>query len=156
MIIKKGIAVIIISCLIIVLTAGCSDDTDENANPAAPADDENQAGIDIDFTRLSTTMQIAQLQIVLENMPDYTGQTMKIQGVYDYSFWEVTGKFYHDLIIDCASGCPKRIEIFMDTPGEYPEPGTTIELLGVFGFYNEDGMGFNFPYLAVDEIIIIQ
>jgi hypothetical protein len=155
---RRIIAVLL--CLIMMLLVGCSGEApvnpDVNGNNGDNGNDEEQVKIDIDFTRLSSTMQNAQLQIVLDNMQDYIGQTMKIRGIYDHTFWEVTGKHYHDMVIDCPTGCLKRIELFIGADNEFPEVGEAIEAVGVFGFYREDGIDFNFPYFTVIEIEVVE
>jgi hypothetical protein len=162
---KRIILAALVSCVI--LLASCQENPADNGGDKVPVetdapaendvpDEPQEVQIDIDFTRLSSTIQSAQMQIILENIEDYVGQTIKIQGLYDYFFWEFNGKYFHDLIIDCPSGCPKRIEIISASPGDYPEVGAIIEVIGVFGYYREDGIDFSFPYLTVDEITVVQ
>jgi hypothetical protein len=152
------IAAILLSCLFLILAAGCEEKNgyaDPSENNEA---EENQITIDIDFTRLSSTMQNAQLQIVMQNAHDYIGQTMKIRGVYDPYFIEHLEEYLQFIMIDCPTGCPKYLEFIWSGdrvyPDDYPELGTMIELVGVFNIYKLNG--FDYPYFAVDDIVIVQ
>jgi hypothetical protein len=61
-------------------------------------------------------------------------------------------------IADATTCCSQGLEFIWNGdhvyPDDYPADGTEIELVGVFGTYEE--LGYTYPYIAVDDIIIIN
>ncbi|MCL2639037.1 MAG: hypothetical protein FWD48_11790 [Oscillospiraceae bacterium] len=140
--------------LCLMLISGCTENGGSENPPEVDADMSVDVDVDVDFTKLSSTMVSAQMDIIMQNMQAYVGQTMKIRGNYYPLFWEVNNEFLHFIIIECSSGCDKLFEFVWNGehiyPDDYPPEGTFIELPGVFGV-DEEG----FPYLAVDDIVIV-
>jgi hypothetical protein len=151
----KKLALLLSLCATLIITAGCVEKQPMNDQPEKTA--ESAVKIDIDFTRLSATMQSAQLENIMNDMPGFIGQTFKIRGVYDPYFYPEEQRLLHEIMIECTSGCPKYLEIsfISDAADDYPEIGTMIELTGVFGTYFAEGLNFNKPYLTIKEIVIV-
>jgi hypothetical protein len=148
--------------LIIAVATGCNDNsgsnksnetTGGNGQTSPPADN-----IDIDFTKMNALIASSQLDMVLQDMQSYVGQTMRIRGIYTPDYWELYG--IQDIIIECASGCPKLFSFVWTGnhvyPDDYPEIGSLIELTGVFGTFNLEGIEYTLPVITVDEIVIVN
>jgi hypothetical protein len=117
-------------------------------------------GIDIDFTRLSTIVQSTQHEIIMENVGDFVGQTMRIRGEYTAFFWEESGEIHHFVTLDCPSGCPKYFEFAvsggeLEFPDDYPDEGVLIEIVGVLSTYRVSGVARDMPYFVVDEFVVV-
>ena len=115
--------------------------------------------IDIDLTAMSDTMVYAALLNIMRTPDNHLGRTIRISGTYQSFFWDITGLHYHYIIVEGQAGCcPQRMEFRRHGnyvfPDDYPAEGAMIELVGVFGRYQEEGMFWYF--LAVDEFIILQ
>lgn len=131
----------------------------EGEDAAAKASpDEGKSGIDVDLTKLSSTMVYSEVYNMMSKPEDYVGKTIKIEGSYYASYWKETGKYYHCVLIsDATACCQNGIEFVWDNdthvyPDEYPPNDTVIELTGVFGLYEEDGQSY--CYLKTDDITV--
>ena len=135
------------------MAAGCS-----NEASSAPVGIATEAeGIDVDLTMLSSTIAYAKVNSIMEKPDEYLGQTIKIRGPFDAFYYERTGVYYsYVLIEDIAACCMQRMEFIVNGqhtyPDDFPEKETMIELVGVFGSYDE--LSNTYYYLAVDEIVI--
>ena len=155
---KKRMSVLLLLIMVLALAAGCSskgatlpDDKrlQEKEEAAAPV------AIDIDLTALSSTMVYAEVYNMVTTPADYMGKTIKMGGMYNSSFYAETGKDYHFVLInDATSCCATGLEFIWNGehkyPNDYPAPQTEIEVVGVFGSYDE--LGITYYYLAVDNI----
>lgn len=131
----------------------------EGEDAAAKASpDEGKSGIDVDLTKLSSTMVYSEVYNMMSKPEDYVGKTIKIEGTYYASYWKETGKYYHCVLIsDATACCQNGIEFVWDDnthiyPDEYPSDNTVIELTGVFGLYEEKGE--TYCYLKTDDITV--
>lgn len=118
----------------------------------------SSGGIDIDLTAMSGTMIYGEVFSMMENPAAYAGKTVKARGPYYASYYEPTGKHYHFVVIaDATACCSQGLEFVWNGthiyPDNYPADGIEIEIVGVFGTYEEEG--YTYSYLAVDEIEIV-
>lgn len=119
---------------------------------------EEKSDIDVDLTKLSSTMVYSEVYNMMSKPEDYVGKTIKIEGTYYASYWKDTGKYYHCVLIsDATACCQNGIEFVWDDnthiyPDEYPPDNTVIELTGVFGLYEEKGE--TYCYLKTDDITV--
>ena len=145
------------------LAASCStkelaqlDSRDPDArNNAAMA----TGGVDVDLTKLSSTMVYAEVYNMMESPNNYLGKTIKMSGSYYSSYSERTGLHYHFVIIEDATACcAQGLEFIWNGehtyPGDYPAETTNIEVTGVFGSYDE--LGETYYYLAIDDIVVLE
>ncbi len=128
--------------------------TEEQSAGASPGSSD---GIDIDLTAMSSTMVYAEVFSMMENPAAYVGKTVKARGPYYASFYEPTGKYYHFVVIaDATACCSQGLEFIWNGthiyPDDYPADGTEVEIVGVFGIYEEEG--YTYCYLAVDDIVV--
>jgi len=122
------------------------------AGPPSPS-----KSADVDLTILSNTMVFAELSYIMANPDNYIGKTIKVSGPYSSSYYDATNQYYHYVIIqDGAACCQQGLEFIWNGehtyPDDYPKEKTWIEVVGVFGRYEELEQTYN--YLAVDDITI--
>ncbi|MCL2045326.1 MAG: hypothetical protein FWG88_02950 [Oscillospiraceae bacterium] len=115
--------------------------------------------IDLDLTVLSSTIIYGEVYQITTKPDEYVGKTIKMSGIYTKSYYDLTGLYYHYLVIeDAAACCAQGIEFVIadgiDAPDEYLIEMNQIELIGVFGSYDE--LGETWYCLFVDEIVILQ
>ena len=164
--------------LVCLFAAGCSDrgsgqaggsetisESQEGPVPGqqeSPAPDmeegETATAIDVDLTAMSSTMVYAEVYNILTNPDEYFGKIIKMSGPYYASYYDVTGQFYHYVIIeDAAACCQQGLEFIWsgkhNYPDDYPEDNVKIEVAGAFEQYDE--LGVTYYYLGVDEIKIL-
>lgn len=123
----------------------------------APAQTPDSGGIDIDLTVMNSTMVYSEVYNMMVDPGAYVGKTVKIIGTYSALYYEPTGLYYHYAVIaDATACCSQGLEFIWNGdhfyPDDYPADGTEIELVGVFGTYEE--LDYTYPYIAVDDIII--
>ena len=108
---------------------------------AAPKGD-----VDVDLTKMSSTMVYAEVLNMMIDPEDYLGKTIRMDGVFSYYSDPRTERSYYTCIIqDATACCAQGIEF--EWAGEhedddYPPVDCEIEVTGVFTSYEEDGMEF--------------
>ena len=111
----------------------------------APASGEavSNGEYDVDLTQLNSNMIYAQVYDMLENTEKYTGQTVRVQGTFNY-YQDPTSKreYFAALVSDATACCAQGIEFVRKDeahyPEDYPEQGTPIEISGTFYTYTEE------------------
>ena len=143
--IRERIALLVVLTVCLWIT-GCGN------NNSQPRDNSPATTkIDIDMSRMSDVMAHAQAEKILESPEEHVGKTFKIKGKYQYLFWEEQGRYYSDIVIDSEGTCPKFFEIVWDS--EFPDDGEMIEIIGVFGMY-DDG-GHEVPYIEIESLVVV-
>ncbi|MBR1813282.1 MAG: hypothetical protein IJ773_05605 [Lachnospiraceae bacterium] len=165
---KKAIAAAICACLLLAM-AGCGESgsaqgrtggktsgvNDVLEQQMAGADVEAEAAeksggklmesteqIDVDLTKMSSTMVFAEVSNIMVNYESYIGKTIKMGGLYTTMQDENSGKRYFACIIqDATACCANGIEFVLTEdysfPDDYPEKGDEISVVGVFDIYKE-------------------
>ena len=131
----------------------------QNGDPAAQAQQNAPASedslpenlsngeFDVDLTQLNSNMIYAQVYDMLENTEKYTGQTVRVQGTFNY-YQDPTSKreYFAALVSDATACCAQGIEFVRKDeahyPEDYPEQGTPIEISGTFYTYTEENQVF--------------
>ena len=116
-------------------------------------------GIDIDLTKLGSTVAYVEVIDILSNPDDYMGKIIKIRGSMFNSYYDQTDKYYQYVIVgDATACCQQGIEFVWNGdhtyPDDYPQDDTSIELVGEFGRYEEEGVIY--CYLGVDDITVLS
>jgi len=144
--------------------AESGDDSNDTSKPGnnsseTPKSSATASGDAVrDLTILSSTMLSAELVNIRMNLDDYIGKTIKISGVFSAFYYEVTEKFYFNVItyMDATQCCSEGMEFILngdyEYPDDYPEEGAEIELVGKIDSYEE--LGVRYCYLAADEMKI--
>lgn len=116
---------------------------------AAPG---GENGIDVDLTRLSSTMVYSEVYNMVNHPQDYVGKKVKMNGAFslycqrtdesgnpDFSY----PIYYACVIADATACCSQGIEFVPEGdfsyPDDFPALGTTITVTGTFQTYEEDG-----------------
>jgi hypothetical protein len=87
------------------------------------------------------------------------GKRIKIQGLYYPSYFDQTELYYHYVVVrDESLCCQTGLEFAWKGehtyPADYPAENTEIELVGVFGSYEE--LGKTYYFLTVDDISVLK
>ena len=99
--------------------------------------DEGDA-VDIDLSKMSTTMMYSYLSNMIENPDNYIGKTVKAKGVHDSFTDENTNITYHAILIyDSTTCCSQALEFILPEDTNYPAKNKNITIEGTFGTYNE-------------------
>lgn len=125
---------------------------------------EADPNVDVDLTVLTPNMIYAEVYNMMTRPEEYMGKTIKVKGEYSPLFYDVTGNYYHYVLIkDAAACCQSGIEFIWDDnshtyPDEYPAEGQEIIIQGTFGSYIEDEgeQQYIYYYLAIDEITLAE
>lgn len=105
---------------------------------AAAAD--NPGKIDVDLTKLSSTMVYSEVFNMLNTPEDYVGKTIKMTGGYSSFLDETTGAVYRVcMIADASACCAQGMEFVLKDGLPYPEMESDITVIGTFQLYNENG-----------------
>lgn len=144
---KKGVGLLLLAALLICLFTGCI------------ASKTQSSSIDIDLTKMSSTMVYAEVFNMMWNGDKYVGKTVKVQGQYVAYYDEEADEYYHAVIItDALACCEQGLEFELSGdyqyPDDYPEENAAIEIVGVIdiGYYGE----YPFIYIRTDEIILLD
>ncbi len=100
--------------------------------------------IDIDLTKLSSTMVYAEVYNMMVSPDDYVGKTVKMNGLFTAFYNKITDKYsFACIIADAAGCCTQGIEFVWKGihtyPEDYPELGLEIHVIGTFDMYEESG-----------------
>ncbi len=103
---------------------------------------ESDDGVDIDLTKLSSTMVYAEVFSMLSTPRNYIGKIVRMRGDYSFIQDPVNEVMYHACLIkDATACCAQGLEFVLTDdykyPEDYPKPGDEITIVGQFNFYNE-------------------
>ena len=97
--------------------------------------------IDIDLTKLSSTMIYSEVYNMMSNPEEYLGMTIRMDG--DLAIYKYPERNYYTCIIkDAAACCQQGMEFLWKGehkyPEDYPNEGDGIIVTGIFDIYYED------------------
>lgn len=104
--------------------------------------------VDIDLTRMSSTMVYSMVYQMVTDPQKYIGKTIKMKGSFSSYVDEETGRRFFGCVIQdalacCSQGLAFELAKPRKFPSEYPSEGTSITIIGTFEFDKvEDGIGF--------------
>ena len=116
-------------------------ETEASVENSASAGSEKSAGeIDVDLTKMSSTMVYSEVYNMMALPDDYLGQTVRMKG--QFQMYEGDGRNYYVVMIaDALACCQQGMEFVLDGdysyPEDYPEPGTEVTVTGEFDTYME-------------------
>ena len=113
--------------------------------------------LDVDLTRLSSTMVYSEVYNMMYTPDDYIGKTVKMKGQFAYYEDPETKKQYFACIIaDATACCSQGLEFILTGehtyPNDYPEVYSDITVTGTFETYEENG----FKYCRLKDAAIIK
>jgi hypothetical protein len=138
---KKILCTLLIFTMIFAL-AGCGAESKKNSDTADTTADH--AKIDVDLTKLSSTMVYSEVYNMVATPKDYIGKTVKMNGSFSVFQDETTKQYYFAcLIADAAECCSQGLEFVLTGnptyPDDYPQQGSDITVTGTFDTYEENG-----------------
>ena len=118
------------------------------------SNDAGDSDVDVDLSKLSTTMAQAEYENIVSNSGKYIGKTIRAAGTY-YDTYNSTGENFHYIIIIqgdecCQLGFEFKREGEYSAPDDYPAISSPIEVTGILS--RGDDRGFPYLYLASAEI----
>lgn len=153
---KKAFVVLLVLLTLFSLTACGKGDAlpaPASASPASEPAAEDSDAVDVDLTKLSSTMVYSEVYAMASEPEQYTGKTVKMRG--SFATQEYNGeRLYACIVQDATACCAQGLEFepgdSLVYPDDYPEPGTEITILGTFDSYREDaGNGNFYVYLVL-------
>ena len=128
------------------------DLSDGGGEPSFAELTAGEDGVDIDLTKLNSTLRYAEVSNIMYTPDDYIGKIIRMSGqlaVYqpiDENGERVPDTLYYACIIPDATACCQQGIEFLWAGGhraeEYPAEGTDITVTGEFELYEEDGFVF--------------
>ena len=113
--------------------------------------------IDLDMSRLGSTMRLAELNRIYMNPDSYVGNTIKLSGYYFPMTGSVLGQDRHFIALALADSCCPMQGFDFIWDGENAFPGDNlqeqawIEIIGVFDKADDSGTRY---FLTVDDLQI--
>ena len=112
------------------------------SKPAASEPTQSTDGVDVDLTRLSSTMVYSEVYNMMNAPGDYIGKTIKMTGQFVYYENPDTKAQYFTCIIgDAMACCSQGLEFVLTGkhtyPDDYPELDSEITVSGTFELYEE-------------------
>ena len=100
--------------------------------------------VDVDLTKLSSTMVYSEVYNMMYTPENYIGKTVKMSGMFVAYTNQDQSQFYPAVIIaDATACCSQGLEFVLEGnpsyPEGYPETETDITVIGTFETYLEDG-----------------
>ena len=133
---KKRYLGLILLAIVAGVLSGCA-----KVDSAAPQ--QTAQVVDVDLTKMSSTMVYAEVYNIMNEPKPYLGKTMKLRGEYYSNYIAETEQSYHFLLINDATACCEQgIEFVLDGEANYPQTGEQVEIVGVFSDYQEDGVNY--------------
>jgi len=148
---KKTLSVLL--CFVTLLfVSACGKSTSEpvvTAETAAPAPGN---AVDVDLTKLSSTMVYSEVYAMMTEPENYMGKTVKMHGNFatqEYNGQRLYACIVQDATACCAQGLEFEPESTLSYPDDCPEPGTEITVIGTFDSYKEEVDGNTYIYLVL-------
>lgn len=143
---KKMICALL-ALLMIIALVGCGTEANNNSTPSGTQKD-NTKSIDVDLTKLSSTMVYSEVYAMMTSPQDYIGKTVKMNGQFAlYQATDANGQpvpdqiYFACVIADATACCQQGLEFVLagdyKYPDDYPELGTDITVVGEFQTYME-------------------
>lgn len=115
----------------------------ENPAGARAEAGSEETEVDVDLTKLSSTMVYSEVFNMVIAPDDYIGKIVKMEGTFNYYHDETTDLSYYSCIIqDATACCSQGLEFVLagdhTYPDDYPELGSEICVVGEFDTYLEN------------------
>ena len=127
------------------------NDTQQSAQPNNNSDKKTASAssdVDVDLTKLSSTMVYSEVYNMMTAPDDYIGKTVRMNGQFAlYQATDSNGQpvpdqiYFACVIADATACCQQGLEFILSGdakyPNDYPELGTFITVVGEFQTYME-------------------
>ena len=130
---RVKITLLMLLLLLSLLPASCG---------SGSADSGKKQAVDVDLTKLSSTLVYAEVYNMVTYPAAYIGKTVKMNGMFALYHDEVSNVNYYACIIrDATACCAQGIEFVLNDsyryPDDYPEEGGDVTVIGTFDTYQE-------------------
>lgn len=114
-------------------------------------DFKGSGDVDVDLTKLSSTMVFAEVYQIMVMPQDYMGKSIRMNGmtaIYD----DVTdgSRYYSCIVMDATACCSQGIEFKLKEGQAYPKSEEFITVKGIFDVY-EDG---TYKYAVLKDAVL--
>ena len=140
---KKLFCLLTVIVMLCALAAcGSANDAESNSPEAAEAN-----SIDVDLTKLSSTMVYSEVYNMMYTPDDYIGKAVKMRGQFAYyEDPDTKSQYFACIIADATACCSQGLEFVLTGehtyPKDYPELGSEITVTGIFELYEENGLQY--------------
>lgn len=129
-------------------------DVPASPEPAMKAEEISDA-VDVDLTKLSSTMVYSEVYAMVYEPEQYMGKTVKMNGLFS-SFEGAAGQVYYTCIVqDATACCAQGLEFELRDVDGYPEHGTEITVIGTFDTYQEEYNGNYYLYIILRDAELV-
>lgn len=112
-------------------------------------------GVDVDLTKLSSTMVYAVVNDMMMRPNEYLGKMVRMHGAMSTYHDEKTGNTYYACIIKDATACCAQGIEFATTDeydvSDYPPDGEELTVVGNYDLYEENGYQYCILHDAILE-----
>ena len=127
---RKKSAALLALALAFLLIAGCS-------SGGTAATWQLDEGLDLDLTKLSSTMVYSEVFNMRYEPDGYYGKRIRIEGIFSAYQNPYGNEYYFNCIIpDATACCSQGLQFFpaddLTYPDDFPEQGATVTLQGTF------------------------
>ena len=124
-------------------------------NTASSGKNALPGNIDVDLTKLSSTMVYSEVFNMMNKPADYVGKIIKMDGQFTTYHDDSTGTNYFACIIQDATACCAQGMEFVLTedysyPADYPQDGDEVVVVGVFDTYMEN----DYMYCTLKDAVL--
>ena len=149
---KKLFHLLLIVALIVSLSACGNKETSQSSNASngsqvQSSKPQTSDDLDVDLTKLSSTMVYSEVYNMMYTPDDYIGKTVKMKGQFAYyEDPETKAQYFACIIADATACCSQGLEFILTGehtyPNDYPELGSEITVTGTFEVYTENGFQY--------------
>lgn len=117
----------------------------ENGGNGEDASEARGDDVDVDLTKMSSTMVYSEVYNMMTSPQDYVGKMVRMNGQFGVYEDDMTGNIYYSVVIsDAMACCSQGMEFVLagdyDYPEDYPQIGEELTVRGVFRIYEEQGV----------------
>lgn len=155
----------IVLIVLIIVISGCSGEKDGQKNLSenvsekqeiAQDNNSKEEKVDIDLTKLSSTMVYSEVYNMMTAPNDYVGKVVTMNGPLTIFTDEEGVKDYTAVLIADATACCQQGFEFVwnehEYPVDFPDIGTEVTVTGIFETYERDG--YTYCRLVSDNVKI--
>ena len=141
----KKLICALLALLMMTALVACGQET---GSAQTGTDAKAVADVDLDLTKLSSTMIYSEVYNMMTAPEDYIGKTVRMTGQFAlYQATDADGQpipdqiYFACVIADATACCQQGLEFVLagdhKYPDDYPELGTDVTVVGEFGTYTE-------------------
>ena len=128
--------------------------TNDGTKAVSKAELPKTEGVDVDLTKMSSTMVYSEVLNMQQHPDDYMGKIVRMKGPFNVTELD-DNRYFACVIKDAAACCSTGIEFVWagehSYPEDYPEVNTEITVTGTFNVYSEG----NSKYLQLKDAEVV-